>query len=159
MRSGEGRPPLLSLAAAVLALEAVGLCVAVVANIIDDAAGRTATASNAVGFIALEVIVAVGVALIALGVARVQPWTRTPAVLIQLITGIIAIWLIEAHRYDWGVPALVLAIAGLAGLLAPASLRALARPAPGGEKTAEKSPERTPEKTPQRQRPPVNRRS
>jgi hypothetical protein len=152
MRSGEGRPPLLSLAAAVLALEAVGLCVAVVANLIDDAAGRTATASNAAGFIALEVIVAIGVALIAVGVARVQPWTRTPAVLIQVITGIIAIWLIQAHRYDWGVPALVLAIAGLAGLLAPASLRALARPAPVEEETQEKSPKRTPES-------PVNRRS
>jgi len=155
MRSGEGRPPLLSLAAAVLALEAVGLCVAIVANIIDDAAGRTATASNGAGFIALEVIVAIGVALIAVGVARVQPWTRTPAVLIQVITGIIAIWLIQAHRYDWGVPALVLAIAGLTGLLAPASLRALARPGPAEEETQEKIPE----KSPQRQRPPVNRRS
>ena len=153
MRSGEGRPPLLSLAAAILALEAVGLCVAIVANIIDDAAGRTATASNGAGFIALEVIVAIGVALIAVGVARVQPWSRTPAVLIQVITGIIAIWLIQAHRYDWGVPALLLAIAGLAGLLAPASLRALARPAPVEEKTQEKTGEKTPE------RPPVNRRS
>jgi hypothetical protein len=147
MGSGEGRPRSLSLAAAVLALEAVGLCVAVVANSIDDVAGRTSTASNAAGFIVLEVIVAIGVALIAVGVARVRPWTRTPAVMIQVITAVIAVWLIQANRYDWGIPALLLAIAGLAALLAPPSLRALARPSPAEEteKTA--------------RRPPVNRRS
>jgi hypothetical protein len=148
MGSGEGRPPSLSLAAAVLALEVVGLCVAVVANIIDDVAGRTSTASNAAGFIVLEVIVAIGVALIAVGVARVRPWTRTPAVMIQVITAVIAVWLIQANRYDWGVPALLLAIAGLAALLAPPSLRALARPSPAEE----------PEPT-TTERPRVNRRS
>jgi hypothetical protein len=150
MGSGEGRPPSLSLAAAVLALEAVGLCVAVVANIIDDVAGRTSTASNAAGFIVLEVIVAIGVALIAVGIARVRPWTRTPAVMIQVITAVIAVWLIQANRYDWGVPALLLAIAGLAALLAPPSLRALARPSPAEE------PEPEPTTT---ERPRVNRRS
>lgn len=151
MGSGEGRPPSLSLAAAVLALEAVGLCVAVVANIIDDADGRTSTASNAAGFIVFEVIVAIGVALIAVGVARVRPWTRTPAVMIQVITAVIAVWLIQAHKYGWGIPALLLAIAGLAALLAPASLRALARPGlPGEPKTETET---------QTERPPVNRRS
>jgi hypothetical protein len=155
MGSGEGRPPSLSLAAAVLALEAVGLCVAVVANSIDDVAGRTSTASNAAGFIVLEVIVAVGVALIAAGVARVRPWTRTPAVMIQVITAVIAVWLIQANRYDWGIPALLLAIAGLAALLAPPSLRALARPSLPGE--TEPETETQTEST--ERRPPVNRRS
>ena len=154
MGSGEGRPPSLSLAASVVALEAVGLCVAVVANIIDDMAGRTSTASNAVGFIAFEVIVAIGVALIAVGVFRVRPWSRTPAVMIQVITAVIAVWLIEAHRYDWGVPALLLAIAGLAALLAPPSLRALARPSPAEEPTTETKTE-----TKTEGRPRVNRRS
>ncbi len=50
----------------------------------------------------------------------------------QLFTVMIAIWLLEAHRYDWGVPALLLAIAGLAGLFAPTSLRALTRSARTG---------------------------
>jgi hypothetical protein len=151
MRSGEGPPPSLSLAAAVVALEAVGLCVAVVANIIDDVAGRTSTASNAMGFIVLEVIFAIGIAVIAVGIVRVRPWTRTPAVMIQVITGVIAIWLLQADKYGWGIPALLLAIAGLAALLAPPSLRALARPDPAPEK-----PEK-PEKT--HARPPVSRRS
>ena len=45
----------------------------------------------------------------------------------QVFTVLIAIWLLEAHRYGWGIPALLLAVAGLAGLFAPSSLRALAR--------------------------------
>jgi hypothetical protein len=129
MRSAEGTPvvSMLSVAAAAVALEAVGLCVAVVANAIDDVDGRTTTQSNAVAFMVLEFVVAIGVAWVAVGIARVQPWSRTPAVLVQVFTAMIAIWLIEAHRYDWGVPALLLALAGLAGVFAPASLRALNR--------------------------------
>jgi uncharacterized membrane protein YagU involved in acid resistance len=126
MRSAEGAP-MLAVATAAVALEAVGLCVAVVANAIDDVNGRTSTQSNAIGFMLFEFIIAVGVALIALGVHRVQPWSRTPALIVQVFTAMIAIWLLQAHRYDWGLPALVLALAGFAGLLAPASLRALNR--------------------------------
>src|SRR5215469_16174098 len=119
--------PMLLLAAVVQAVEAAALCVVIVLNLIDSASGHAATASNAIGFIALEAVVAAGVAAIASGIARFRPWSRTPAVMTQVFTAMIAIWLLEAHRYAWGVPALLLAIAGLAGLLAPASLRALAR--------------------------------
>jgi hypothetical protein len=109
------------------AAEAVGLCVVIVLNVIDSASGHAWTASNAVGLILFEAVVAAGVALIAAGIARRRPWSRTPAVMTQVFTIMIAIWLLEAHRYAWGVPVLLLAIAGLAGLLAPSSLRALAR--------------------------------
>ena len=107
------------------AAEAVGLCVAIVLNVIDSASGHAWTASNAIAFIVLEAIVAIGVAWIASGIARVRPWSRTPAVMTQVFTALIAIWLLQAHRYGWGVPALLLAVAGLAGLFAPSSLRAL----------------------------------
>jgi hypothetical protein len=66
----------------------------------------------------------------------------------QVLTGVIAVYLLQAHRFDWGVPALLLALAGLAGLLAPPSLRALSRPAP-----TEKAPVSS------KPRPPANRRS
>jgi hypothetical protein len=120
---------MLRVAAAAQSAEAAGLCVAVVLNVIDSVSGRAWTTSNAIAFIAMEVIVAVGVAAIASGIARVRPWSRTPAVMTQVFTVMIAIWLLEAHRYGWGFPTLLLAVAGLAGLFAPASLRALARPA------------------------------
>jgi hypothetical protein len=40
---------------------------------------------------------------------------------------VIGVWLLQAGRFEWGVPALLLAIAGLAGLFTPSSLRALTR--------------------------------
>ena len=131
MRSAQGAqgttPPMLRVAAAAQAVEAVGLCVAIAANVIDSASGNDSTTSNAIGFIVLEAIVAIGVAWIASGLARVRPWSRTPAVMTQIITAVIGVWLLQAGRFEWGVPALLLAIAGLAGLFTPSSLRALTR--------------------------------
>ena len=144
MRSAEGVPgtrsplgllslgslraaPMLILAAAAQAAEAVGLCVAVILNVIYSASGDASTASDGAAFIGLEVIVAVAVAWVAWGIVRVRPWSRTPAVLTQVFTLLIAVWLLQAHRYGWGIPALLLAIAALAGLFAPTSLRALTR--------------------------------
>jgi hypothetical protein len=115
------------MAAGAQAAEALGLCVVIVLNVVNSASGNTWTASNAIGQIVFEAVIAAGLAWIALGIARARPWSRTPAVLTQVFTVLIAIWLLEAHRYAWGVPALLLAIAGLAGLLAPSSWRALAR--------------------------------
>jgi hypothetical protein len=45
----------------------------------------------------------------------------------QLGCGLIAIIFLQANRVEWGLPILILAIAGLAGLLSPASLKALSR--------------------------------
>jgi hypothetical protein len=133
MRSGEGVPSMLRLAAGVQAIEAAGLCVAGVLTAVDAAAGRSAQASSGIALTLLAFIVAGGLAWIASGIARQRPWSRTPAVLTQVLTGVIAVYLIQAHRFDWGIPALLLAIAGLAGLLAPASFRALSHSVtPGG---------------------------
>src|ERR1700676_562316 len=96
--------PLLLMAAAAQGLEAVGLCVVVVANAIDFASGHTYRSSNAIALIAVELIVAVGVAWIASGIARVLPWSRTPAVMTQVFAAMIAIWLLDAHRFWSGVP-------------------------------------------------------
>ena len=133
MRSGEGAPWMLRLAAGVQAIEAAGLCVAGVLTAVDAAAGRSAQASSGIALTLLAFIVAAGLAWIAWGIARLQPWSRTPAVLTQVLTGVIAVYLLQAHRFDWGVPALLLAITGLAGLLAPASFRALSHSASPGD--------------------------
>ena len=45
----------------------------------------------------------------------------------QLFVGVVAVYLLEGHRYEFGTPMIVLAAAGLAALFAPASLRALVR--------------------------------
>jgi hypothetical protein len=118
---------MLLVAAGAQAAEAVMLLVATVATIIDAAAGRSSQESNGIALIVFEFIVVAGLAWIAVGLARVRPWSRTPAVMTQALTGFVALWLLEAHRLDWGAPALLFALAGLAGLLTPASFRALNR--------------------------------
>jgi hypothetical protein len=128
MRSATGSPNLLWLAAAAQGLEAAGLLVVAAVNLSDLAGGPTDQRSNAIAFIGVEVIVAIGLAAIAAGIARVRPWSRTPAVMTQVFAVILGIVLIQAHRFGWGLPALVFAVAGLAGLFAPTSFRALSRP-------------------------------
>jgi hypothetical protein len=125
--SAAGAPVPLRLAAVVQALEAVGVCLAAALAAADLAAGQTYQRSSGVALIVLELIVAAGLAALASGLARSRPWSRTPAVMAQVLTGVIGIFLLQAGRYEWGVPALVLALAGLAGLFAPASLKALSR--------------------------------
>jgi hypothetical protein len=128
MRSADGAPNWLLLAAVAQGLEAAALLVVIVANLIDLADGHTYQKSGAVAIIVIEAIALIGVAWIALGIVRVRPWTRTPAVMTQVFTLIVAVWLLEAGRIAWGLPALAFALAGLAGLFAPTSLRALNRP-------------------------------
>jgi hypothetical protein len=128
MRSADRAPNLLLLGAAAQALEAAALFAVIVANLIDLADGHVYQKSGAIAIIVLEAIVAIGVAWIASGIVRMQPWTRTPAAMTQVFTLIIAVWLLEAHRLAWGLPALIFALAGLAGLFAPTSLRKLNRP-------------------------------
>jgi hypothetical protein len=132
-----GRPQSILVAAIVLAAEAVALLVATVLNVIDVVSGQTYQVGNGVGLVILQVILIAGLVGLAISVASMRPWTRVPAVMVQGLIGIVAIVLLQAHRYDWGLPTLVLAGAGLAGLLHPASLRALARPGPETERGPE----------------------
>jgi hypothetical protein len=118
---------MLRLAAVVQAVEAAGLCLAAALAAADIAAGRAYQRSSGIALVVLEFIVAAGLAALASGLARSRPWSRTPAVMTQLLTGVIGIFLLQAGRYEWGVPALVLALAGLAGLFTPSSLKALSR--------------------------------
>jgi hypothetical protein len=116
-------------AAAAQALEAVGLCVAAVAQVVEAATGHSYRASSGLGLAVMELITAALLAAIASAIARLRPWSRTPAIMTQLGCGLLAVILLQAHRADWGLPVLVVAIVGLAGLFHPASLKALARPA------------------------------
>jgi hypothetical protein len=120
-------PATLRAAAVVQAVEsAVVLAAAVLAGV-DTAAGRSYQQGSGIALTVIGVASAAALALVAAGLARVRRWSRTPALLTQLFFGIVGIYLLQAHRLEWGVPLLVLAAAGLASLLAPPSLRALTR--------------------------------
>lgn len=123
------RPLVLRLAAAAQAAEAAGLCVAAVFSAISTADGRSYQRASGVALTVIAFGTAVLLALLALGLARAKPWSRTPAVMTQLFVGGAGIYLLEGHRYDWGIPTLAVAAICLAAVVSPPAFRALNRPA------------------------------
>jgi hypothetical protein len=120
------RPLALVGAVVVQVTESAGLCAAAVFAGIDTAAGQSYQAGSGIALTVIALVTAAGLAVVAAGLAGLRRWSRTPALLTQLFAGGAGIYLIEGHRYDWGMPALLLAAAGLVALLVPPSLRALA---------------------------------
>ena len=121
--------PALRLAAAAQAIEAAGLGVATVYAAVATADGRSYRLDNGIALTLLAFVTALGVAAISVALARAKPWTRTPVVMTQVLVAAGGVILLQGQRPEWGVPALLLAAVCLAGLLTPASLRALNRPA------------------------------
>ncbi len=121
------RPRSLAGAAVVQAVEAVGVLFASVLAGVDAGSGRSYHTNSGVALTVIGVVTALALGYVAIGLAGARPWSRTPALLTQLFTGIVSVYLLQANRYEWAVPGLVLAVAGFVTLLVPPSLRALAR--------------------------------
>ena len=141
-QSAARRPVALGVAATAQAAEAVGLCVAAAFAAVATADGKSHQVTSGIAITVIVLVAAAGVAVIAAGLARARSWSRTPAVMTQLFAVIAAITLLDGNRPEWGVPALILAAACVAGLLTPASLRALNRP-PAKTGSAETSSAKT----------------
>jgi ABC-type uncharacterized transport system permease subunit len=115
-------------AAAAQLTEAAGMGVAATFAAVSTAAGRSHQLASGIALTLIAFGTAAALAAVAVGLAKAKPWSRTPAALTQLFVGGAGIYLLEGHRPEWGVPALLLAVVCLAALLTPASLRALNRP-------------------------------
>ena len=127
------RPPSLLGAAGVQAADALIVLVASVLAGVDTISGKSYQRGSGIALTLIGLATAAALAWVAVGLSRGRRWSRTPAALTQLFVGIVGIYLVQGHRYAWGIPSLVLAAAGFALLLTPASLRALAgKPADGG---------------------------
>jgi hypothetical protein len=122
---GAQRPRSLLVAAVVQAVEAAGVFLASVLAAIDAGSGRAYHADSGIAITVIGIATAAALAWVGFGLAHVRYWSRTPALLTQLFTGIVAIYLVQGQRYDWGIPGLVLAAAGFVTLLIPPSTRAL----------------------------------
>ena len=129
-------PATLRAAAVVQAAEAALVLAATVLAGIDTAAGRSYQTGSGIALTLIGAAAVAGLAVVAAGLARARRWSRSPALLTQVFVGIVGIYLLQANRLDWGVLSVVLAVAGLAALLAPPSLRALT----GGEERQPKAP-------------------
>ncbi|HVB42444.1 MAG TPA: hypothetical protein VNF47_07010 [Streptosporangiaceae bacterium] len=119
------RPPTLIGASLVQGVQALAILLAAVLAGVAAIQGKSYQSSSGIAITAIGIGTAVALGLVALGVARAGRWSRTPALLTQLFTGIIGIYLIHDHRYSWGVPGVLLSAAGFVLLLVPPSLRAL----------------------------------
>jgi hypothetical protein len=108
-------------------VEAAAVFAASVLAGVDAASGQSYHTNSGIALTLIGICTAITLGFVATGVAKVRSWSRTPALLTQLFCGIVSIYLLQAARYEWGAPGLVLALAGFATLLVPASTRALAR--------------------------------
>jgi uncharacterized membrane protein len=125
----QGRPLSVTLAAAVEAIQAAGVLAAAAYAGAAAGQGKSYQSSSGIALTVIAAGTAVVLALVALGLFRVRRWSRTPALLTQIFTGIVGIYLVQGHQYWLGGLAIALAVAGLALLLVPPSLRALTFPA------------------------------
>jgi peptidoglycan/LPS O-acetylase OafA/YrhL len=112
-------------AALVQAVQSLGILLAACLAGVAEIQGKAYQDSGGIAITVIGVCAALVLGYVAFGLARTRRWSRTPALLTQLFTGIVGIYLVQSQRYDWGVPALVLCAAGFILLLVPPSIRAL----------------------------------
>ena len=115
----------LLVAGIVEAIETAGIFVASVFAAISAAEGKSYQSSSGIAITAIGFGTVIALAFVSWGLARGKRWSRTPALLTQLFGGILGILMLQAQRYWWGVPAVILSVAGFASLLMPSSFRAL----------------------------------
>ena len=121
------RPFALAGAAGALGAEAAGVCAASVLSAIDTATGKSYQLSSGLALTVIGFATVVALAYVAFGLAHGRSWSWTPAMLIQLFTLIIGIYLLQSHRYAWGAPAVIVPIAAAVLLLLPRSLTTFGR--------------------------------
>jgi peptidoglycan/LPS O-acetylase OafA/YrhL len=132
-RAAGARPVALRLAAAAQAAEAVGMAVAAVFAAVATADGKSYQLASGIALTLIAFGTAAGLAAFAVALDRARVWSRIPVALTQVFVIIVGFTLLDGRRPEWGVPALLLAVGCLAGLLTPASLRALNRPPVGSQ--------------------------
>jgi hypothetical protein len=115
----------LTAAAVVEGVEVIGILIAALLAGIATLQGKSYQNASGIAITLIGIGAAIALSFVAYGLVKAKRWSRTPALLTQLFTGIIGIYLVQGARYLWGVPALVLCVGGFILLLVPPSLRAL----------------------------------
>ncbi len=121
-------PQSLRIAAVVQLVEAAGMIVATAFSAAATISGKSYETGSGIALTLIAFGTALAFAAIVRGIARANPWCRTPSLLTQLFAVGAGIYLMDGHRLEWAIPTLILAGAGLVTLLAPESIKALNRP-------------------------------
>jgi len=114
-------------AAAAQAAEAALVFVASVLSAVDTATGKSYQLGSGIALTVIGFGTALALGFVAAGVARARLWSRTPALMSQLFTLIVGIYLLQSRRLDWGTVAVVIAVIGFVALLLPQSQHLLRR--------------------------------
>jgi hypothetical protein len=125
MQQHQGHRVTVAVAAVVQAIESAGLLLASVLAGVAAINGKSYQNASGIAITIIGFGTAILLGFVAYGLARARRWSRTPALMTQFFVGIVGIYLVQGHRWSWGVPSLVLAVAGLILLLVPPSIRAL----------------------------------
>jgi hypothetical protein len=122
------RPRTVTAAASLTAFAALAMAVYGVVLVIGGLAGKPVLAARAETAGAIFVFFGLGVLWVARGLAKVQPWARTPAMLMHFFIVVFSypLWLQDA-KYLEGVPLALYGLAGLTLLFVPASHAVLSR--------------------------------
>jgi uncharacterized iron-regulated membrane protein len=124
----KARPAGIRVATVVQGVEAAGITAGAIAAAVVTADGRNFQLGNEIGLTLIAFAAACGLAAFTVGLHRVQPWSRTPVFLTQLFVGGAGLFLLDGHRWGWGIAALLPALICLVALFTPATFRALNRP-------------------------------
>jgi hypothetical protein len=109
------------------------MAVAAVFAAVATADGKSYQLASGIALTLIAFGTAAGLAAFAVALDRARVWSRIPVAMTQVFVIIAGFTLLDGRRPEWGVPALLLAVGCLAGLLTPASLRALNRPPVGSQ--------------------------
>ncbi|GAA2054249.1 hypothetical protein GCM10009839_72930 [Catenulispora yoronensis] len=118
--------PLLA-AAAVVAVQALVALGYTVWLLVEAFVGTPREQGQAIAVAVTFLILAAPLPLVARGLLRANMRARTPAVMLQLLSLWIAYFMVKAGFWVGAVPTVAAAVAGLAGVFAPASTAALTR--------------------------------
>ena len=114
-------------AAAVVAAEALVALVYALWLLIESFVGTPRERGQAIAVAVTFLILAGPLPLVARGLLRLSMRARTLAVMLQLLALWVSYFMVKAGFWAGAVPTVVCALAGLAGLFAPASTEALTR--------------------------------
>ena len=111
--------------ATLVALEAVGLVAAAVFYLVELVVADTGDPVRALVTAALALAAGAGLALVARGLLHRRRWARAPALVTNLILLPVGYGLVQGGRWYIGLPLLLLGVAVLVLLFAPATAAAL----------------------------------
>ena len=98
------RSPLVTLVAALVALQAVGLVALGVFYLVEIATATTSDVTAAFVSVLLIVVAAAGLALVARGLYRQRQWARSPTLVTELLILPVAYGFWQSHRWYIAIP-------------------------------------------------------